>query len=249
MNVLVLGLSHKTARVEQREKAALPDHEARAVLRDLRAHPAVAEAVALSTCNRTELYLHPVLDPETLESAERMLAEKAGPLKRPAQTYLYRYRDFDAVRHLFRVAAGLDSLVMGEAEIQGQVRDAYQRASAAPATPPLAGPVLNRLFQTALAVGGRVRAETPLGEGAASVASVSVQLADKIFGSLTERRVLVLGAGSTAELVVEALAREGARDVTVVNRTYERAADLAQRLRGRALRMHCLLYTSPSPRD
>jgi glutamyl-tRNA reductase len=136
------------------------------------------------------------------------------------------------------VASGLDSLVMGEAEIQGQVRDAYHRVASADATPPLAGPVLNRLFQTALAVGGRVRTETPVGEGAASVASVAVELAKKIFGVLDDRRVMVLGAGTTAELVVEALRREGARDVTVVNRTYERAADLAQRLSGRALGLH-----------
>jgi glutamyl-tRNA reductase len=126
---------------------------------------------------------------------------------------------------------------MGESEIQGQVRDAYHRAAEIDATPPLAGPVLNRLFQTALAVGGRVRAETPVGEGAASVASVAVELAKKIFGSLADRRVLVMGAGGTAELVVEALGREGAHNLTVVNRTYARATDLAQRLQGRALRL------------
>jgi glutamyl-tRNA reductase len=234
MPLAVVGVSHQTAPVEVRERFAFLDQEVPAALNALRAACGVEEAVLLSTCNRTELYLYPV-DPETIAYAERMLAEKAGPLSRPASVYLYKHQDLDAVRHLFRVASGLDSLVMGEAEVQGQVRDAYQRAASAEATPPLAGPVLNRLFQSALSVGGRVRNETPVGEGAASVASVAVELAKKIFGVLDDRRVMVLGAGQTAELVVEALRREGARDVTVVNRTYERASDLAQRLQGRAL--------------
>jgi glutamyl-tRNA reductase len=235
MSLGVVGVSHQTAPVEVRERFAYLDSDVAAALERLRSASGVEEAVLLSTCNRTELYMYPVQEPRTIEVAERMLADKAGPLSRPAATYLYRHRDLEAVRHLFRVASGLDSLVMGEAEIQGQVREAYHRAAKAPASPPLAGAVLNRLFQTALSVGGRVRAETPVGEGAASVASVAVELARKIFGVLDDRSVMVLGAGTTAELVVEALRREGARDVTVVNRTYERATDLAQRLSGRAL--------------
>ena len=237
MPLAVVGVSHQTAPVEVRERFAFAQEEEAPVLERVRALAGVDEAVLLSTCNRTEFYLYPILDPETLQTVERVLADKASPLPRPASAYLYSHRDEEAVRHLFRVSSGLDSLVMGEAEIQGQVRDAYHRAALTPAEPPLAGPVLNRLFQTALSVGGRVRAETPLGEGAASVASVAVELSRKIFGSLADRRVLVLGAGSTAELVVEALGREGAHDLTVVNRTYERAADLASRLNGRALRL------------
>jgi glutamyl-tRNA reductase len=235
MSLAVVGVSHRTAPVEVRERFAYLDSDVPPALERLREGAGVEEAVLLSTCNRTELYLYPAHAPDAVERAERMLTDKAGPLSRPASAYMYRHRDLEAVRHLFRVASGLDSLVMGEAEIQGQVREAYHRAANAPATPPLAGPVLNRLFQSALAVGGRVRTETPVGEGAASVASVAVELARKIFGVLDERRVMVLGAGTTAELVVEALGREGARDLTVVNRTYERATDLAQRLRGRAL--------------
>jgi glutamyl-tRNA reductase len=235
MSLAVVGVSHQTAPVEVRERFAYLDADVPPALERLRAVAGVDEAVLLSTCNRTELYLYPVHDPHPVDVAERMLAEKAGPLSRPVAAYLYRHKDLEAVRHLFRVASGLDSLVMGEAEIQGQVREAYHRAAAAPATPPLAGPVLNRLFQSALSVGGRVRTETAVGEGAASVASVAVELARKIFGVLDDRRVMVLGAGNTAELVVDALGREGARDVTVVNRTYERATDLAQRLSGRAL--------------
>jgi glutamyl-tRNA reductase len=230
-----VGVSHQTAPVEVRERFAYLEQDVPAALEALRAG-GVDEAVLLSTCNRTELYLYAPA-PDALELAERMLAEKAGPLSRPVAAYLYRHKGLEAVRHLFRVASGLDSLVMGEAEIQGQVRDAWQLASAGEAAP-LVGPVLGRLFQSALSVGGRVRSETPIGEGAASVASVAVELAEKIFGDLNGRRVMVLGAGSTAELVVEALAREGARDVTVVNRTLERAGELAGRLSGRALGLH-----------
>jgi glutamyl-tRNA reductase len=235
MSLAVVGVSHQTAPVEVRERFAYLEQDVPAALEALRRASGVEEAVLLSTCNRTELYFYPTLGPETVELAERMLAEKAGSLSRPVASYLYRHRDLEAVRHLFRVASGLDSLVMGESEIQGQVRDAYQIASGGEASPAHAGPVLNRLFQTALSVGGRVRSETPIGEGAASVASVAVELAKKIFGDLNGRRVMVLGAGSTAELVVEALGREGAHDVTVVNRTYERASDLAQRFKGRAV--------------
>jgi glutamyl-tRNA reductase len=240
MALAVVGVSHQTAPVEVRERFAFLEDEIPEALRSIRAQCGVQEAVLLSTCNRTELYLYPVLDAEVLQQAERILAEKAGHLSRPASAYLYRLREMDAVTHLFRVASGLDSLVTGEAEIQGQVKDAYHKAAGVEATPPLAGQVLNRLFQSALAVGGRVRAETPLGEGAASVASVAVELARKIFGSLADRRVLVIGAGNTAERVVEALRREGARDVTVVNRTYERAVDLAERLNARALGLNDL---------
>jgi glutamyl-tRNA reductase len=231
----VVGVSHHTAPVEVRERFAYLEDEVPRALATMRAACGAEEAVLLSTCNRTELYLYPVLDPEALQIGARLLAEKAGPLSRPPAAYLYKHEELAAVRHLFRVASGIDSLIMGEAEIQGQVRDAYHRASAIDATPPLAGPVLNRLFQTALAVGGRVRSETTLGEGAASVASVAVELAKKVFGSLGDRKVLVIGAGGTAELVVDALRREGATDVVVVNRTYERATDLAARLQGRAL--------------
>jgi glutamyl-tRNA reductase len=139
------------------------------------------------------------------------------------------------VRHLYRVVAGLDSLVLGEAEIQGQVKTAYELAGRVPADPPVAGPVLHRLFQTAFAVGGQIRSQTPIGEGAASVASVAVKLARKIFGTLAGREVMILGAGNTAELVVEAMKRDRIKGLIVANRTYDRAQDLAGRLSGKAV--------------
>ena len=240
MTIAVIGVSHHTAPVEVREKFAFPRPEAVRALRTLREEAGVREAVLLSTCNRTELYVHPGRT-EAVEAARRLLMRQAGGEEGegwsgPPESYLYHRRDEEAVSHLFRVTAGVDSMVLGEAEIQGQVREAHVLASEVPAEPSLVGPVMHRLFERSLSVGGRIRSETRLGEGSASVASVAVDLARKVFGSLKNRRVLVLGAGSTAELVVEALARDGVRGVVVANRTYERARDLADRLQGEAVR-------------
>ena len=233
--VSVVGVSHLTAPVEIRERFAFAPAEAEVALYTLRADSEVQEAVLLSTCNRTELYVCPAGNEGVQKAAERVLAEKAGEVVGGTQQYLYRHNGEASVRHLYRVAGGLDSLVLGEAEIQGQVKDAYELAGRSPATPALAGPVLHRLFQSALAAGARIRSTTPIGEGAASVASVAVDLARKIFGGLEGRQVMILGAGTTAELVVEALARDGIRGLVVSNRTYERASELARRLSGHAV--------------
>lgn len=235
MTLAVVGTSHHTAPVEVRERFAVPEGEVVRELLALREEAGVRESVLLATCNRSELYLHPG-GPDEVEAVRRMLARRAGALDEPLDRFLYVHRDEEAAEHLFRVAAGMDSMILGEDEIQGQVREAYERSAGSDVDPPLAGPILTRLFERALSVGGRVRSDTRLGEGAASVASVAVDLAAKVFGSLRQRRVLVLGAGSTAELVVEALAREGVRGVVVANRTYERARDLATRLQGEAVR-------------
>ncbi len=235
MPLAVIGVSHHTAPVEVRERFAFPRGEAVRGLQELREEAGVREAVLLSTCNRTELYLHPA-DEEAIGAGSRLLARRAGSLPEPAERFIYRHRGDDAVRHLFRVAAGIDSMILGEAEIQGQVQEAYEWAAEAPAEPPLAGAILTRLFERALSVGGRVRHETRLGEGAASVASVAVDLAAKVFGNLRDRQVMVLGAGTNAELVVEALSREGVRGTVVANRTYDRARELAERLSGTPVR-------------
>lgn len=234
--LLLVGTDHRSAPLELREKVSYDGETAENLLLHLLADDEVAEAVVLSTCNRTEIYLHPASDPLVSE-VSRLLQDRAGQLERPLEEYLYVRSGEDAARHLFRVASGLDALVVGEAEIQGQVRQAYELSVQGRGEDSPVGPVLHRLFQTALAVGGRVRTETRLGEGTASVAYVAVQLARKIFGSLQGRRVLILGAGGTSELVVDALSREGVSGVVVANRTYERAESLAQRLRGRAVQM------------
>lgn len=237
MPLAVVGVSHHTAPVEVRELFAFAPREAERGLRELRDEAGLREAVLLTTCNRTELYVHSSGEGEAPNAVRRLLVRRAsGKLSGPPEGYLYERRGDEAVRHLFRVAAGMDSMILGEAEIQGQVQEAYERSAELPVDPALAGPVLSRLFERALSVGGRVRHETELGRGAASVASVAVDLARKVFGELSDRQALILGAGSNAELVVEALSRDGVRGVVVANRTYDRARELAGRLSGRAVR-------------
>ncbi len=235
MPLSVVGVSHDTAPVEVRERLAFGASEASQALLSIRREEGIQEEVLLSTCNRTEIYLFPSHAERSRSVVERVLSRKAGFSEDAVRQYLFQISGEAAVRHLFHVSTGLDSMVTGEAEIQGQVKEAYERAATLPVDPPMAGPVLNRLFQMALSVGGRVRAETPIGEGSASVASVAVELARKIFGSLQGKRILILGAGVTGELIVEALAREGIRGIVVANRTHERAVELARKHRGHAI--------------
>ncbi len=235
MPLALVGVSHHTAPVDVRERLAFTPDEAERVLATLREHAGVREAVLLSTCNRTEVYLFPGVRERLIPAITELLGRKAGKLERGLDDYLFEQWGDGVVRHLFQVCSGLDSLVIGEAEIQGQVREAYERAGAIGVDPPLAGPVMNRLFQMALSVGGQVRSRTSIGEGAASVASVSVELARKIFGTLRGKRVLILGAGQTGELIVDALRRDGAESIVVANRTHDRAVELARRVRGEAL--------------
>ncbi|HEY2065742.1 MAG TPA: glutamyl-tRNA reductase [Gemmatimonadaceae bacterium] len=217
MAVICLGLSHHGAPLEVRERLAFRSSEVLPALERLRAAAGTREGVLLSTCNRTELYLVEG-EHEATSAAWSLLDARLGD---DASRYGYVRRDRDAAAHLFRVASGMDSMVIGEAQIHGQVRDAWE------ASRPASGAVLNRLFQSALLVGGRVRSETTLGHGALSVSSAAVQLAKKIFGSLTGRRAMVLGAGEMAELALASLQHEGVRAAVVANRTYERAQTLA----------------------
>jgi glutamyl-tRNA reductase len=237
MPLAVVGLSHRTAPVEVRERLVFGRAEIPAALATLLEGGHADEAALLSTCNRTEVYLT-VADMQAGEAAVRaLLAARLGEPPEQTGRYLYVHRDRAAVEHAFRVSSGLDSMILGEPQIQGQVKEAYQ---AARETTTLAGPavgtVLNRLFQMSLAVGGRVRSETDLGRGAASVSSAAVELAKKIFGSLNGRRALVLGAGEMSEITLECLRSEGVRSCVVANRTYERAAELAESWGGRAIR-------------
>ncbi len=231
----VVGVSHRTAPVEVRERFSLSEAEAIELIRVLREQHGIEEAALLSTCNRTELYLYPTRDPGLVDRAVNLLADKPSQTITDAEQFIYRERGIDVAGHLFRVTSGLDSMIVGEVEIQGQVRQAYQLTREVPVDPPATGPVLNRLFEMALGVGGTVRSQTPIGRGAASVASVSVALAKKVFGSLKGRRALVLGAGENSTLVVEALAREGVAAAVVANRTVERARVLAEKVGGTAI--------------
>ena len=231
--LLALGISHKTAPVALRERVAMTEGRAAGVLRTLVAGGPVSEAVAVSTCNRTELYLV-VEDPVSAEAeALGELAQQAEIQPTELAGRLYALRSDEAVRHLFEVSAGLDSVVLGEAEIQGQVRRAYELALVEGAT----GPLLNRLFQAALGTGGRVRSETRIGEGGVSVSSVAVSMAAEALSDLSGARVLLVGAGETAELVARALTSRGASVAFVANRHRDRAEELARVHGGEAIGM------------
>ncbi|HEX2716210.1 MAG TPA: glutamyl-tRNA reductase [Gemmatimonadaceae bacterium] len=216
MALTVVGVSHRTAPLPLRERIVVSATETRRTLADLLADSGAREALVISTCNRTEFYVAGAADP-----APSVLAAFSRRLGEAAEPYAYVRRDREAVRHLFSVAAGLDSMILGEAQIQGQVRDSWELGRAA------SGVVLNRLFHSALGAASRVRTETSLGRGAASVSSAAVQLAKQIFGSLGGRRAMILGAGEMAELALECLVAEGVRTAVVANRTHERATELA----------------------
>ena len=235
-DLLALGISHKTAPLELRERLALTEGRAAGVLNDLRSHEQVGEAAAISTCNRTELYLVVTEAVEAENVALGALSRQAGIRPTELIESLYSYRGIDAARHLYRVAAGLDSMILGEAEIQGQVKRAYELALVEGAT----GAILNRLFRGALAAGKRVRGETRIGEGGISVPSAAVGLATRTLGDLTGRHVLLIGAGETAELTARALTARGVETVFVANRRYDRAIGLAERFGGSAVRLEDL---------
>jgi glutamyl-tRNA reductase len=230
--LLALGVSHKTAPLDLRERLALTEGRAAGALRELTEVAGIHEAAAISTCNRTELYLV-VSDPVEAESTALGVLTRQAEI-RPTELlgHLYSLRSGEAVRHLFRVTAGLDSMIVGEAEIQGQVKRAYELALVEGAT----GPILNRLFRGALAAGGRARDETGISEKNVSIPSVAVELARRTLGDLAARRVLVIGAGETAELLARALVSRGVATVFVANRHYDRAIGLAQRFEGNAVR-------------
>jgi glutamyl-tRNA reductase len=219
MALTVVGVNHRGASLDVRERLAYRTSEAVPALEAIRDASSVREAVMLSTCNRTEVYVVEQ-DRDAVPDVWSAFSAKLG---RDASEFGYVRRDRDAVTHLFRVASGLDSMVLGEAQIHGQVRDAWELCRSQ------SGPLLNRLFQTSLLVAGRVRNETSLARGAASVSSAAVQLAKQIFGALQGRRAMVLGAGEMAELALECLVDQGVRAAIVANRTFERAQELAER--------------------
>ncbi len=233
MSIIVIGANHRTAPIEVRERFSIAPSEAPGVVARLVDSGTVNEAVLLSTCNRTELYVS-VEDVHRADTAFReILADRAEIPPGSLGGYLYMHRDRAAVQHLFLVTSGLDSMVLGEPQIQGQVREAYEVSQRAPAMiGPVVGPTLNRLFQTALNIGGRVRTETHVGLGAASVSTAAVELAKKIFGTLRDRRALVIGAGEMSEVTLERLRAEGVHSAVVTNRTWARAAEMAARWGG-----------------
>ncbi|MGB2640783.1 MAG: glutamyl-tRNA reductase [Candidatus Acidiferrum sp.] len=232
MEIVLVGLNHRTAPVEVRERVSFTTEQSRKAAEELRSRGILEETLVLSTCNRSEIYgVPPESSHECAPGLSSFLSEFHAVRPDVLGVSLYHHYDREAVRHLFRVAAGLDSMLLGEAEILGQVREAYRYAHEYGAT----GPVLNRLFQGALEVGKRVRSETELGTRPMSVASAGVKLAERIFGKMNERSALVLGAGTISEQVVNQLRDRGIARLFIMNRSREKAEELAQRVGGKVI--------------
>ena len=232
IQVALIGCNHRTAPVELRERIAFTSQQALQVADELKQRGILEEAVVISTCNRSELYGVPGdFAPSTAEAMEEYFTSFHKIPYDQLKGRFYRWAGPDAVRHLFRVAAGLDSMLLGEAEILGQLRTAYNQALDHGAT----GPVLNRIFQGALEVGKRVRSETEVGARPMSVALAGVKLAERVFGNLKGHSALILGAGAVAEQVVEHMRNRGIGNLRVINRSFDRAAELAQRVGGEAV--------------
>jgi glutamyl-tRNA reductase len=233
-------MSHRSAPVEVRERVAFPPCAGRSFLRRLKDEGVVSEAVLLSTCNRTEVYA--VVDDEGARAPVLdLLAEDRGVERASLEQDTYWLTDAEAVRHLYRVASSLDSMVVGEGQILGQVREAYRAAT----EEHCAGQILNRLFHTSLRVGKKVRSETEIGDSSLSVPRVAVKLAEEVFGDLAGRQALVLGAGDMSELVVKHLKDRGVADLLIANRTPQRASLLAERVGGRAVAFDALVAELP----
>jgi glutamyl-tRNA reductase len=231
MRVLVIGLNFRTASVEQREKFAFAEEKIPQALARLRESGTAAEAAILSTCNRVELYVAAEAPrDDAFEALRSFLLDWHGQNGGPAPDF-YTHDEPESLEHLFKVASGLDSMVLGETEILGQLKKAYDGAFQAGYT----GARLNKAFQRAFNVAKHIRTETNIQRGSISVASVSVELSEKIFSSLEGRKVMVIGAGDTSEKAARAMLSRGAAQVNVTNRSFERAEALAAALNGKAI--------------
>ena len=239
MRFLITGVNHKTAPVEVREKLAFDGNALASALRDLMCCQGVSEGLILSTCNRVEIAVGRGYGDEP--AVDRFLSEsRRVPLDEIAP-HLYRYADQDAIHHLFRVAASLDSMVVGEPQILGQIKGAYAAAKTHGAVSGYLEAILTRAFSVAK----RVRTETGIGENAVSVSYAAVELAREIFGTLAGKTVMIVGAGKMSELAAQHLHRSGATDIFVTNRTYERARELAGLFQGTIVEYDRLLATLP----
>jgi glutamyl-tRNA reductase len=231
MPIVVIGLSHRSSLVELREKFAFADTRIPSSLQALRDASITAEAVILSTCNRVEIYAATPLPPAEAFPALKDFLMNCHGCREPITNEIYALTEPQSVEHLFKVASGLDSMVLGETEILGQLKKAYDLALRHGHT----GSRLNKAFQKAFNVAKHIRTETNIQRGSVSVASVAVELAEKIFSSLAEHQVMVIGAGDTSEKSARALLSHGARSILVANRSPDRASALAAELGGRAV--------------
>jgi glutamyl-tRNA reductase len=228
MHLFLLGVSHKTAPVDVREKLDFSSRDVGAAVVALAARSSAAESVVLSTCNRSEIYVASTAPELARDEIVQFLSEYHQLPPESFTPHLFSYSELEVAQHLFRVAAGLDSLVVGEPQILGQVKDAFQASAERRCT----GPVLRKLFDWSFNVGKRVRSETALGEGAVSISFAAVQLARKIFGRLHGRRVLVIGAGEISTLTAQHLRAQGVAEVAITSRTAAHAQALATEVGG-----------------
>jgi glutamyl-tRNA reductase len=233
VSVVVLGLNHRTVPLDLLERVTIDDSRLPKALHDVMSRDHVSEAVILSTCNRTEVYVVAEKFHPAYAELRSFLSELAMVAPDELADHLYVHDGADAATHLFGVAAGIDSAVVGEAEILGQVRHAWERAQEEEA----AGPQVNLLFRHAVEVGKRARTETEIGRHVASVSSAAVAMAAERLGSLEGRSILVMGAGEMGEGMVKSLAANGVTDIRIANRTWARAEDLAERVGGHAIRL------------
>ena len=231
MKLLCLGLNHRTAPVEVRERFAVGTSKLGAAACELAAMSGVAEGLVISTCNRTEFYLVAPDACHAFAQLESHLAQKTQ-LAPDVADHFYRLEQGSASRHLCQVVSGLNSMILGETEIFGQVKQAYQAALGAGAT----STVLNRVFQRAFGIGKKVRTETSIQQGSTSVGNVAVDLAEKIFGHLKDSEVMILGAGEMSRITAQSLVSRGARSIFVANRSFDRAVQLATEMGGSAVR-------------
>jgi glutamyl-tRNA reductase len=234
MNIAVIGLSHKTAPVDIREKLSVPDTQMEAAIQNLRDRHHIQEATILSTCNRLEIYIVTPAADRGVQEAIQFLAEYGKIPLTALKQHLFILLHEDAVMHLMRVAGGLDSLVLGEGQILAQVKQTHKIGQQYQGI----GPILNRLFKQALTAGKRVRTETSIGTGAVSISSAAVELAHMKVKDFTDHRIAILGAGKMSRLLVQHLISKGATDVTILNRSAKRAEDLKQMFTAIDLQIH-----------
>ena|SRR5438477_915067 len=230
MALILVGINHRTAPVDVRERLNVPDAKLPECIASLIEIGSIDGACVISTCNRVEAIVSSPTE-EVIESLVNWMAARAMTTRESIEKYLYILRHGDVVKHLFRVAAGLDSMVVGEPQIAGQVKSAFITSQSCAALDPL----LVQLFEQTMRVAKRVRTETGIGEHAVSVPYAAVELAKKIFGDLAGLRVLLLGAGDMGELTAEHLASQDVKQIFVANKTFDRAEELAQRFNGRAV--------------
>ena len=236
MSIILVGLNHKSSPLEIREKVSLSRNQIFQISKKLKSARSIFGSAILSTCNRTEFYLNVGSAVLGLNEAIEIISNKSGILVDELESYLYVKKNKDAVQHLFFVAAGLDSMILGESQIQGQVQDAYEIAL----DTEISDSIINTLFMNALTVGKRVRTETQIDRESVSISSAAVSLAKRFYNGLEDKVVLVLGAGETSELTTRHLISNGIKNFIVANRTYARAEKLANELGGMAIRFDAL---------